>query len=121
MDEGRKRVIDITAAILAARRLAESDSSAPRVPATIAAIHVCQWQQSRGFPPIEQNEPYLELFNVRKSLLQSDDVSPEILAIGALVLVWTRPIEFVIAAIAVTAINKTNAIHTRCEQVARRP
>jgi len=39
MDEGRKRVIGIMAAILAARRLAEFDSSGPRVPATITAIH----------------------------------------------------------------------------------
>jgi hypothetical protein len=37
MDEGRKRVIGIMAAILAARRLAEFDSSAPRVPATKVA------------------------------------------------------------------------------------
>jgi len=37
MDEGRKRVIAIMASILAARKLAQFDSSA-RVPATISAI-----------------------------------------------------------------------------------
>jgi len=37
MDEGRKRVIAIMASILAARKLAQFDSSA-RVPATINAI-----------------------------------------------------------------------------------
>ena len=38
MDEGRKRVIAIMAAILGARRLAEFDPLA-RVPATITAVH----------------------------------------------------------------------------------
>ena len=38
MDEGRKRVVAIMAAILGARRLAEFDPSA-RVPATITAVH----------------------------------------------------------------------------------
>jgi hypothetical protein len=37
MDEGRKRVIGIMAAILAARKLAQFDGGA-RVPATISAI-----------------------------------------------------------------------------------
>jgi hypothetical protein len=37
MDEGRKRVLLIAAAILAARRLSQY-SSTPRVPATISAI-----------------------------------------------------------------------------------
>ena len=37
MDEGRKRVVGIMAAILAARKLAQFDSSA-RVPVTINAI-----------------------------------------------------------------------------------
>jgi hypothetical protein len=37
MDEGRKRVIGIMAAILAARKLAQFDGGA-RVPATICAI-----------------------------------------------------------------------------------
>ncbi len=38
MDEGRKRVILIAAAILAARKLAQYDSNIGRVPATISAI-----------------------------------------------------------------------------------
>ena len=37
MDEGRKRVIGIMAAILAARKLAQYDGG-KRVPATVAAI-----------------------------------------------------------------------------------
>jgi len=37
MDEGRKRVLLIAAAILAARKLAQFPST-PRVPATISAI-----------------------------------------------------------------------------------
>jgi len=37
MDEGRKRVIGIIAAILAARKLAQYDGG-KRVPATVAAI-----------------------------------------------------------------------------------
>lgn len=37
MDEGRKRVIGVVAAILAARRLAQYDGG-KRVPATVAAI-----------------------------------------------------------------------------------
>lgn len=37
MDEGRKRVLLIAAAILAARKLAQYDSGA-RVPATVSAI-----------------------------------------------------------------------------------
>jgi hypothetical protein len=37
MDEGRKRVLGIMAAILAARKLAQYDGR-PRVPATISAI-----------------------------------------------------------------------------------
>jgi hypothetical protein len=37
MDEGRKRVIGIMAAILAARKLAQYDGR-PRVPATVCAI-----------------------------------------------------------------------------------
>ena len=38
MDEGRKRVIGIMAAILAARKLAQQDS-ARSSPATLSAIH----------------------------------------------------------------------------------
>ena len=38
MDEGRKRVILIAAAILAARKLCQYDSGSARVPATITAI-----------------------------------------------------------------------------------
>jgi hypothetical protein len=37
MDEGRKRVIGVIAAILAARKLAQDDGG-KRVPATVAAI-----------------------------------------------------------------------------------
>ena len=37
MDEGRKRVLLIAAAILAARKLAQYSSS-PRIPATVSAI-----------------------------------------------------------------------------------
>jgi len=38
MDEGRKRVIGIMAAILASRKLAQQDSTRPS-PATVSAIH----------------------------------------------------------------------------------
>src|SRR5690349_22257284 len=68
------------------------------------------------FPKIK-----LELFNARKSLVQTDNVSPKVLAVGAHVLVRAGPVEFVISAVTAAAENKTDAIHVRCEPVVRRP
>ena len=56
MDEGRKRVLLITASILAARKVAPYDSGA-RIPATVAAIaDAVRWAE-RIMEEIDQRHP----------------------------------------------------------------
>lgn len=56
MDEGRKRVIGVMAAILAARKLSQYDSGA-RVPATVAAIaDAIRWAE-RIMEEIDRRHP----------------------------------------------------------------
>jgi len=56
MDEGRKRVLGIMAAILAARKLAQFDGGA-RVPATISAIADAIWSAEQIMAEIDRRWP----------------------------------------------------------------
>ena len=49
------------------------------------------------------------LFDTRKSLLQSNNVGSEILAVGSRPLVRAGPVEFVVAAIAIMTPNETTS------------
>jgi hypothetical protein len=56
MDEGRKRVLLIAAAILAARKLAQFDGG-KRVPATISAISDAIWWAEELMAEIDRRWP----------------------------------------------------------------
>lgn len=56
MDESRKRVIGIMAAILAARRLAQYEGAA-RVPATVSAIATAIIQAEQIMNEIDRKRP----------------------------------------------------------------
>jgi hypothetical protein len=75
----------------------------------------------RGCPQTSALKSDSDLLDSYKSRIESRNVSSEIPAIRAHILVGTAGLEFVISPIAVITLNELNVIHARREKVACRP
>jgi hypothetical protein len=78
MDEGRKRVLLIASAILAARKLAQYDGG-KRVPATVAAISDAVRRAEANMKAIDQPRPpvpYLRMLICSRRTASRRDAAP---------------------------------------------